>query len=386
MMSDPASEVIFIARTVFLLENIIFTYVFLSPGRKWPVQILAFALTWLVTYLLREPLGYVAADPLLRGYLFGTLYLIPVCLIFRETLHAKIFIFFMIFSLSQFTFLIFSHVDRFLSPPIPNICVLAGLLLELAALPLVRRYMKGPVKEIVGIIGRKKPVFTLFPILSFVLLAFTGVQRSYSPVTFVSLLLFTTLIFFSYYLIVVAISESRRRDEIDLISRTDSLTGIFNRRHVEQQIREEWDRYHRTGAVFSIVIADIDFFKSVNDRYGHDEGDAVLKSVVREIRRSIRVYDVLGRWGGEEFLILLLSTENSDAAELSERIRRTVASGKYGSCGISVTLTMGVSVMDPDDSVYEVIKKADIALYQGKGEGRNRVISFSRDEAKLLPE
>ena len=166
--------------------------------------------------------------------------------------------------------------------------------------------------------------------------------------------------------------------QLDLTSRTDSLTGLYNRRHMEERIQEEYEQYQRTGSSFALIMADIDFFKKVNDMYGHDVGDCVLKSVAEYLRKSVKAYDIVSRWGGEEFLLLLPATNAENAVGLAERIRKTVEEHRCFCEGevLSVTLTAGVSVIRRDDTIGSIIRKADIALYQGKRLGRNCVVSF----------
>jgi len=166
--------------------------------------------------------------------------------------------------------------------------------------------------------------------------------------------------------------------QLDLTSRTDSLTGLYNRRHMEERIQEEYEQYQRTGSKFALIMADIDFFKKVNDMYGHDVGDCVLKSVAEYLRKSVRAYDIVSRWGGEEFLLLLPATNAENAVVLAECIRKTVEEHRCFCEGevLTVTLTAGVSVSGRDDTIGSIIRKADIALYQGKRLGRNCVVSF----------
>ena len=165
---------------------------------------------------------------------------------------------------------------------------------------------------------------------------------------------------------------------MDLTSRTDSLTGLYNRRHMEQRIKEEYEQYQRTGSEFALVLADIDFFKKVNDIYGHDCGDCLLKLLSEDLRKFIRESDTVARWGGEEFLLLLPATNEENAVGLAERINKTVQEHRYDyeNVVLLVTLTIGVSVIRHEDTIASIIKKADIALYQGKRAGRNCVISF----------
>lgn len=174
--------------------------------------------------------------------------------------------------------------------------------------------------------------------------------------------------------------------QLDLTSRTDSLTGLYNRRHLEEKILEEYERYLGTGAEFAVAIADIDFFKNVNDNYGHDIGDCLLKSISEDIKKQVRKYDTIARWGGEEFLLLLPTTNLVQAVELAERIRRTIEDRKYTyeNRVLSVTVTVGVSIIGSSDAVDAIFKKADIALYHGKRAGRNCVIAFDNIAGRAM--
>jgi diguanylate cyclase (GGDEF)-like protein len=379
-MPDSGFNLMYLSRSVFLVENILFLYVFLTSGRRRIIQAAAFTAAWISGCALRYILLQFSLDPQLISYLVGFLYIAPALLIFRETLQAKLFVFFMIYSLSQFTFLVFMHIDRYLSPEYPQTYVLAGMLLELAALPLLFRYVRSPIRRIIEIINLQNPVFTLFPILSFMLLAVYGLQITYQLTTFITLVLTTMLIFFSYYLIATSISGARRLQELKLISMTDSLTGLYNRRYMEKKIWQEFQQYIRTGSVFAIASADIDFFKYINDIYGHDMGDTSLKTIAKVLTESVRPYDTVARWGGEEFLILFPAANEMQAVELAERIRRRVETEKNisGDKSFIITLTLGVSVIRPDDTMDTLIKRADMALYHGKNKGRNCVVSFNK--------
>jgi diguanylate cyclase (GGDEF)-like protein len=374
-----------IVGTLYLAVNLILLYIFLTPRRSPPFQVAALLAAAVAAYLpylhagLRE-----AAYPLMR-YLLGCVYLVPCILIFRESFQAKIFVFFMNYTLTQLIYLIFMYLDRLLSPSMPRLCIIAGLSLELAALPLVAKRLKAPVREILGIIDRRSAAFTAFPILSFALLAYYGLQE-FRPSTIVPLALTTGLIFFSYYLISASISASKRQRELERISYSDSLTGIYNRRHMERRIDEELGRCRRTGQAFSLVLIDIDFFKRVNDERGHDCGDFLLKAIVGDIAAAVRANDTLARWGGEEFLLLLPATDGERAAGLAERVRTRIEAMKheYAGAAISVTATLGVSVSAPDDARHAVVKRADVALYRGKEAGRNRVVLYDELEDGAL--
>ena len=164
-------------------------------------------------------------------------------------------------------------------------------------------------------------------------------------------------------------------EKLELISRTDLLTDLFNRRHVAEKIEQEFERFQRTGHKFSLIIADIDSFKQINDNYGHAGGDFALKGVADEMRKSVRPYDVVGRWGGEEFLCLLPETELHSAAAVAERMRSGIQEKVFfwEEAVIATSMTLGVSMIRETDTVDELITRADKALYQGKQSGKNRV-------------
>ncbi len=185
--------------------------------------------------------------------------------------------------------------------------------------------------------------------------------------------------------IAIALNNSRQSEELkakarelELASRTDPLTGLYNRRHLMEKIEEERVRYKRNGRPFSVIICDIDYFKKVNDVYGHDCGDAVLKSLSTLLSRHIRKQDCLGRWGGEEFLMLLPETTAEGATVLAEKLRKRIEDYEFTYAGIRIPLTMtfGVAQYNDDYGVDACIVGADSALYKGKSNGRNCVVTF----------
>jgi diguanylate cyclase (GGDEF)-like protein len=162
----------------------------------------------------------------------------------------------------------------------------------------------------------------------------------------------------------------------------DGLTGIYNRRFFERKLAEEFERYKRYDTPFSLVIQDIDFFKKVNDQYGHPCGDHILKAFTGLITTRIRETDILARYGGEEFCCLLPETEVDSALKLAENIRRLVEEEVFVFQGeeVRITLSQGVAtVMKAFSSAESVIKAADTALYQAKRNGRNRVVLSEED-------
>jgi diguanylate cyclase (GGDEF)-like protein len=316
-------------------------------------------------------------DPFLVGYVLALLYLPPVILIFEETIHTKFFVSFMVLSLSQFNFLFFLFLEELTFQTMIVYWILAGQLLEVLCIPLIRKYITPHVKNILEVLNQQNPGFALFPFFSFLLLAFYGIQRKYVLADFIPLLLSTVVIFFAYYLIAVSIEQTKRHQQMERLSMTDDLTGLCNRRYIEQKIEEAYDVFQRTQSELTLIIADIDYFKTYNDKYGHACGDYLLKAVAGDIQASVRVEDWVARWGGDEFLLVLPATDEEKAVKLAERIKETVEKRQYVYEGIllSVTLTLGVSVMHGEyDTVDSIIKQADTLMYEGKRAGRNRII------------
>ena len=156
---------------------------------------------------------------------------------------------------------------------------------------------------------------------------------------------------------------------------TDPLTGLSNRRHIEPQLAGETARALRHRATFSILMADLDHFKQVNDNYGHDTGDEVLREVARRLRSLLRTEDRPARWGGEEFLVLLTDTNADEACAVAEKIRAGIAETpiKIHNGRIDITISIGVAQHQGESDPLELIRRADQALYQAKNKGRNRV-------------
>jgi len=168
-------------------------------------------------------------------------------------------------------------------------------------------------------------------------------------------------------------------EELKLISMTDPLTGLFNRRYFMERLFEEVERVKRHNESFSAFMLDIDNFKSLNDRYGHSAGDDVLLRVSRAIRDAVRSMDVVARHGGEEFSVLLPHTSKSDAMEIAERVRSGVERSRPLSAYPSVVVTVSIGVAEfPDDAstIDELVDRADRAMYRAKKAGKNRVIAY----------
>lgn len=163
---------------------------------------------------------------------------------------------------------------------------------------------------------------------------------------------------------------------LDLATRIDPMTGLANRRSIMEQIDQEFSRAHRHQRAASIVLADLDNFKVINDTYGYNTGDDVLVEVARVLRGCVRSEDICARWGGEEFLILLPETPLDGALAVAHKIRESVAMSLFSAnrSGISLTVSLGVCEYHPDQNMLESIKRADVALQQAKHAGKNRAI------------
>ena len=167
----------------------------------------------------------------------------------------------------------------------------------------------------------------------------------------------------------------QRNAELDRISRSDPLTGLANRRHLDEQLAAHAasaDRHHHQ---LSVAVVDIDNFKGVNDTFGHAAGDAVLCEVARRLAASARVEDVVGRWGGEEFIVILPHCDLDGAVVVSERIRQAVSATPIRfEDGIAILVTVSIGCTGGDDE--RLVERADAALYAAKKAGRDRTVAL----------
>ena len=163
---------------------------------------------------------------------------------------------------------------------------------------------------------------------------------------------------------------------LDHTSRIDALTGLYNRRHMDERLREELEVFKRLQEEFSVMIADIDDFKVVNDTHGHEVGDQVLKILAEALCSSVREYDIVSRWGGEEFLLLLPGLGEADAFDRAEMLRSKVQEITCSQADpfLCVTITIGVATIRENESVSQLVNRADVALYQGKYSGKNKSV------------
>jgi diguanylate cyclase (GGDEF)-like protein len=178
--------------------------------------------------------------------------------------------------------------------------------------------------------------------------------------------------------------ELRRRNlELDHMSRTDALTGLHNRRHLEERLGEFVSLARRHGEELAAAMIDLDHFKRINDTAGHPAGDAVLRVTAERLRGILRAEDVLGRWGGEEFLALLPRTDAAGAQLAAERMRQAVGGQPIQlpeGGEIRVTASIGVAT-GVDEGAAGLVQRADGALYEAKAAGRDRVVVAPADQA-----
>ncbi|HUI89839.1 MAG TPA: diguanylate cyclase [Anaerolineales bacterium] len=171
----------------------------------------------------------------------------------------------------------------------------------------------------------------------------------------------------------IAAREERKRVEQTIFF--DDLTGIGNRKHIENRIKFALDDYKASKTEFCVLFIDIDHFKRLNDSYGHLAGDKVLRFIANTLRHNLRATDSCGRWGGEEFLALILDINLEGVKVVAEKIRRLVEQAKIqdGDKNLGVTISIGASVSRPEDTVESLIQRTDELMYKSKQNGRNRV-------------
>jgi diguanylate cyclase len=178
------------------------------------------------------------------------------------------------------------------------------------------------------------------------------------------------------------LGESRRKlasalAQIQELVQFDELTKALNRRSLVARLEEELSRSRRTRVPFSVAMLDLDRFKAVNDDYGHAAGDAVLKAFTAVVQATMRKTDVFGRYGGEEFMMILTASAGAGSASALERVRDAVAAHDWSAIapGMKLTISAGLAEYREGESVEQIVNRADAALYEAKREGRNRVAS-----------
>lgn len=171
----------------------------------------------------------------------------------------------------------------------------------------------------------------------------------------------------------------KRNKELELLSSKDPLTGAFNRRYLNQALSSELMRAKRSGGALSLIMLDIDHFKMINDTYGHPAGDLVLQQVTVQLDQGLREYDVLIRYGGEEFLAILPDAELQEAELIAERLRQKILllslSGELAQTKITASFGVTSTSLNRPKTAEELLAQVDSALYQAKQQGRNQVVA-----------
>jgi diguanylate cyclase (GGDEF)-like protein len=186
-------------------------------------------------------------------------------------------------------------------------------------------------------------------------------------------------------IIAICLENVISNEMLKYIGLTDALTGVYNRRYMDRRLAEEIARARRQAYRLSCMYIDIDHFKQVNDTYGHQAGDDVLREVASRIKAELRMSDALGRFGGEEFVVLLIDADQDSAGTVAQRIRASVANQPFllaDGQGLAVTVSIGVAELDAserelaiEEAAQQLVAQADGALYEAKQQGRNRVVS-----------
>ena len=169
----------------------------------------------------------------------------------------------------------------------------------------------------------------------------------------------------------------KRTEELEYIAITDGLTQLYNRTKMDMELQKLEGIYKRYGRVFSVIMIDIDYFKSVNDTFGHQVGDSVLKQFAKILKENIRNTDFIGRWGGEEFLIVCPETSEENATTLALNLKKQIEETTFEKVGHK-TMSVGVAQIKEEIDLDTLINNADKALYFAKENGRNQVVTFSK--------
>ena len=165
-----------------------------------------------------------------------------------------------------------------------------------------------------------------------------------------------------------------KNTELNKLAITDRLTGLYNRLKLDEALKKEFARYSRSSSSFGIILIDIDHFKMINDTYGHPTGDIILVSISQLLLSSIRITDIPGRWGGEEFLIICPGTDIKGIEKIAEKLRSIIEAHNFPEIK-RCTASFGATICRNDDTIAKIIKRTDEALYEAKKSGRNRVMA-----------
>ena len=198
-------------------------------------------------------------------------------------------------------------------------------------------------------------------------------QERWRKQVVVSILILITLWIMAWKILQHYLLTLENEKKFEYLSQTDQLTGLYNRHKLHQVFTSEINRSNRFEEIFGIILLDIDLFKNVNDTYGHNIGDLVLKEISNILKDNIRVSDTLGRWGGEEFLIIIPQINIEGAKILAEKLRKEIENHHFSTAG-KLTASFGLAYYRKGDDENSIVKRADEALYKAKELGRNTIV------------
>ena len=259
--------------------------------------------------------------------------------------------------------------EPFLSPPTVLLMTLFLVLLSLAYGLNYNLYWIYPLLVALPVLLKTRVSVWLGILVGVMVTPFVFMRFDSSTAIIVCMSMVHTWLISAWMMFAVS-EQSRRLSELAI---TDSLTGAFNRRHLQREARKAFQVWRRERRPATLLLLDVDYFKDVNDSLGHDAGDRALCSIVEIIRNRLRQDDAVFRYGGEEFVALLLETDEAHALQVAEDIRTAVQAADVAPA-LETTVSIGVCDVTQADSIDHWLSQCDRALYQAKAEGRNRVV------------
>ncbi|WP_372715210.1 GGDEF domain-containing protein, partial [Ilyobacter sp.] len=197
---------------------------------------------------------------------------------------------------------------------------------------------------------------------------------------------FSILVMINSRLVLNLEEESKKKEKIleecTYQATVDGLTKLLNRKTIEWKLREEVDRSQRNNGKMSVILLDVDHFKNINDNFGHPKGDLVLEKISEILKNTLRKTDFIGRWGGEEFIVVCIETEQRAVWKVAEKLRKAVGQYKFD-LNTQVTISLGTATLARGESVEDILKRADDNMYMAKKEGRNRTRPDISSEEKF---
>jgi diguanylate cyclase (GGDEF)-like protein len=259
--------------------------------------------------------------------------------------------------------------EPFLSPPSVLLMTLALVLISVVYGQSYNLYWVYPLLVALPVLLKTRASVWLGILVGVVVTPFVLLRFDTNTAIIVFLSMVHTWLI-SAWLMYAASKQSRRLSELAI---TDPLTGAFNRRHLQQEVKQAFIAYQRYKRPATLLLIDVDYFKRVNDEFGHETGDRALCTIVTMIKDRLRIMDHVFRYGGEEFVVLLMETDETHAIHVAEELRSQIEQARIVPAG-NLTVSIGVCDVLQADSIDHWQNQCDRALYQAKAEGRNRVV------------